>query len=62
MAKVMTFQIDADEAKQLETAVNECVTEMQQATQRMDARQVEIDKLKAETRAMLAQIRQFRRA
>ena len=60
MAKTLTYQIDAEEAEKLEAAVNECVAEMQQANQRMDARQIEIDKLKAETRAMLDQIRTLR--
>ena len=62
MAKTMTYQIDADEAKQIETAVNECVAEMKQANQRMESRQLEIDKLKAETRVMLNQIRGLRAA
>jgi len=62
MAKTMTYQIDADEAKQIEAAVNECVAEMKQANQRMESRQLEIDKLKAETRAMLNQIRELRAA
>lgn len=57
---MMTYQIDAEEARQLETAVDECVAAMQQANQRMDRRQVEIDRLKAETRAMLNQIRELR--
>lgn len=62
MAKTIICKIDADEATKLEAAVNECITQMQQANERMDARQVEIDKLKAETRAMLNQIRQLRAA
>jgi predicted nucleic acid-binding Zn-ribbon protein len=62
MAKSMTSQIDAEEAKQIETAVNECVAEMKQANQRMESRQLEIDKLKAETRAMLNRIRELRAA
>jgi uncharacterized coiled-coil DUF342 family protein len=60
MAKTLTFQIDADEAKQLEAAVDECISEMQQANQRMDERQARIEQLKSETRAMLEQIRQMR--
>jgi predicted nucleic acid-binding Zn-ribbon protein len=62
MAKTMTYQIDADEAKQIEAAVNECVAEMKEANQRMENRQLEIDKLKAETRVMLNQIRELRAA
>ena len=62
MAKTLTFQIDADEAKQLEAAVDECITEMEQANRRMDKRQVHIEQLKAETRAMLDNIRQMRLA
>ena len=62
MAKSMTYRIDADEAEQIETAVNEYVAEMKQANQRMEIRQLEIDKLKAETRAMLNQIRELRAA
>lgn len=60
MAKTITYEIDAEEAKRLETAVNECIAQMQEADQRMDRRQLEIDQLKAETRAMLNQIREFR--
>ena len=62
MAKTLTYQIDEDEAKQIEIAVNEYVAEMKQANQRMESRQLEIDKLKAETRAMLNQIRELRAA
>ena len=62
MAKTLTFQIDADEAKQLEAAVDECITEMEQANRRMEKRQVHIEQLKAETRAMLDNIRQMRLA
>lgn len=62
MEKPVTYQIEAEEVRQLEAAVNECVVEMQQANQRMEGRQVEIDKLKAETRAMLNQIRSLRAA
>ena len=62
MAKILTFQMDADEAKQLESAVDECITEMEQANRRMDKRQVHIEQLKAETRAMLDNIRQMRPA
>jgi hypothetical protein len=62
MAKTKTYEIDVDEAKQLEAAVNEYMTQMQQANQRMDNRQVEIDRLKAETRVMLNQIRELRAA
>jgi len=59
MAKAIIHEIDVDEAKQLEAAVNNCIAEMQQANQRMDQRQTEIDTLKAETRAMLDQIHEF---
>ena len=59
MAKATTHEIDGDEAKQLEAAVNNCIAEMQQANQRMDKRQIEIDTLKAETRAMLNQIHEL---
>lgn len=62
MAKTLTFQIDADEAKQLESAMDECILEMQAANQRMDERQARIEQLKSETRAMLEQIRQMRTA
>jgi hypothetical protein len=62
MPKTLTYEIDADEAKQLEATVNECIAQMQQANQRMDHRQVEIDKLKAETRAMLNRIRELKAA
>ena len=59
MAKAITHEMDVDEAKQLEAAVNDCIAEMQQANLRMDRRQTEIDTLKAETRAMLAQIHEL---
>ena len=62
MAKTITYEMDADEAKQLEAAANQYVVEMRQANERMDNRQLEIDRLKAETRAMLDQIRQLRGA
>ena len=62
MAKTITYEIDADEAKQIEATVNECIAEMKQANQRMENRQLEIDKLKAETRAMLNRIGELRAA
>lgn len=62
MAKAITYQIDADEAEQIETIVNKYVAEMKQANQRMESRQVEINKLKTETRIMLDQIRRLRAA
>jgi hypothetical protein len=60
MAKTTVYEIDAEEAKRLEAAVNDCISQMQQANQRMERRQMEIDRLKADTRAMLNQIREFR--
>lgn len=59
MPKAITHEMNVDEARQLEAAVNDCIAEMQQANQRMDKRQIEIDTLKAETRAMLGQIREL---
>jgi len=62
MAKTLTYQIGADEAKQLEAAIDECIAEMERANQRMERREAHIEQLKAETRAMLSQIRQMRAA
>jgi len=62
MAKTISYEVEADEAKRLEAAVKELITQMQETNQRMDERQVEIDRLKAETRIMLKQISELRAA
>ncbi len=44
-------------AADYEAAFAECLSQMQQMRERIDRDQAEIDRLKAETRAVLAQLR-----
>ena len=44
-------------AADYEAAIEGCLTQMRQLRERMDRDQAEIDRLKAETRALLAQLR-----
>jgi hypothetical protein len=56
MGKVLTFQINADEAKQLEQEAREYIAELDRLNERMEQRQRRIDALRAETRATLNQL------
>jgi hypothetical protein len=62
MAKRSNRGSDKGETKELEAAVNECLSQIKLTNERMILRQREIDQLKAETRALLNRIRQFRAA
>jgi hypothetical protein len=53
-ANVMT-----DENADLKVAVRECISELESTNKRMAERQVRINKLKAETRAMLNDLKVF---
>ena len=53
MAKVLTFQMSDDEAKQLEKEAQECLAELDRINERMEQRQTHITSLRIETRAML---------
>lgn len=56
MDKSSTIDISQDEAEKIETAINECLDTMQKANEQMASDQVEIERLKAETRAILAKL------
>ena len=56
MAKVLTFQMNADEAKQLDQEARECLAELDRVGERMERRQGHIESLRTETRAMLNQL------
>lgn len=50
-------QVNEGRVREVEVAgINDYIAEMQQVNQRMDKRQIEIDTLKTETRAILSQI------
>lgn len=53
MAKVLTFQMSADEAKQIDLEAQACLAELDRMNERMERRQGRIEKLRDETRAML---------
>ncbi len=59
MAKTLTQDVNvtADENAELKIAVRECISELESANSRMAERQVRINKLKAETRAMLNELK-----
>ena len=48
-----------DENAELKGAVRQCIDELESANQRMAQRQLRIDKLKIETRAMLNALKAF---
>ena len=50
------FGVSADEAAQIQGAIQECILEMHRANERMKKDQEEIERLKAKTRAMLAEL------
>ena len=56
MAKVLTFQLSADEAKKLEQEAQECLSELDRINERMEQRQTRIETLKIETRVMINQL------
>ncbi len=54
MSKMLTFEIDADEAKRLENEIEAIFDEIRRTNERMKAAQVEIDRLKAESHQLAA--------
>ena len=56
-SKSLVLELQKSEAAKLEAALKECVSELERARKRMRIDQGEINRLKAETRAMLAQIK-----
>ena len=56
MEKTIKIEVPADEAAQIQTAIQECIAEMQRANERMKKDQAEIERLNAKTRAMLAEL------
>lgn len=53
-SKTMALDIPKQEAAKIDAAIRECVTEMEHARKRMKQDQAEIDRLKAQTRALLS--------
>jgi hypothetical protein len=53
MSKVKAFEPTVDQRVELEAAIDECLAEMTRAEKRMARRQSAIERLKAETRALL---------
>jgi multidrug resistance efflux pump len=58
MEKTVSGQPPADDATDWEAAVRQILDQMEQADARIRGYQAEIDQLKAETRAMLAQMKE----
>ncbi|MBI3651141.1 MAG: hypothetical protein HY231_08860 [Acidobacteria bacterium] len=56
MDKISTLDLSNDQDKEIQDAINKCVTEVQNILEQMANGQTEIDRLKAETRAMLAEL------
>jgi hypothetical protein len=57
MSKTMTPDAAADENINYEEAVNQMLAEMEQANEKMARDQEEIDRLKTETREILARLK-----
>ncbi len=54
MAQTVKWQPTAEEISEVEEALKTCIDEIERATELMAQDQAEIDRLKAETRAILA--------
>ncbi len=57
MNKVLTLELTAETAAELEEIVKDLIAEMQRAGEKMKRDKEEIDRLKAETRAILTQLK-----
>jgi hypothetical protein len=57
MDKVSTFNLPDEKDEDVQEAINKCVAEVQIIIEQMANDQTEIDRLKAETRAMLAELK-----
>jgi uncharacterized protein YaaN involved in tellurite resistance len=57
MDDTLIIEATADEAKELEAAINQIFEAVEQADARIRSDQAEIEKLKAETRAMLNELK-----
>lgn len=57
MDKVLTLELTAETAAEFEEIIKELIVEMQRAGEKMKRDKEEIDRLKVETRAMIAQLK-----
>jgi len=57
MSKTITPDMTVDEAGSYEKAINQMLAEMKPANEKMDRDQEEIERLKAETREILARVK-----
>ena len=57
MEKSIHLGLTADEAARLEAAIDELLAGMKRAAKQMKSDQAQIERLKAETRAMLAELK-----
>ena len=59
MEQTFSFDVPAKEAKQIQAQMREYMAEMQRSNERIKKDQEEIDRLKAKTRANLAELAQM---
>ncbi len=59
MAETIKLEIPRAEAEQFQSLIEECLVKMRQAQIEMERDQEEINQLKAQTRAKLAEIRKL---
>lgn len=57
MDKPLQLGLTPDEAADLEAAIDDLIVEIKRATKRMRGDQADIERLKAETRAILAELK-----
>jgi hypothetical protein len=57
MSKTITPDVTADESGDYEGAISQMLAEMKRANEKMDRDQEEIERLKAETREILAKMK-----
>ena len=56
-SKTLSLDLPASEAERVEAAIRHCVLEMDRARKRMKQDQAKIDRLKAKTRGLLAELK-----
>ena len=60
MEQTFSFDVPASEAKQMQAQMREYIAEMQRSNERIKKDQEEIDRLKAKTRANLAELAEMK--
>jgi hypothetical protein len=57
MEKVLDVKLSTNEAERIESAIKECDKSIRKIVRKMEKDQIEIERLKAETRQLLAEMK-----